>query len=235
MTDKYGRTYHLPFSPGVTNDDRVNKDWFEDVKVMSRILWTEKLDGENTCLSRNGVYARSHAAPTTSPWSKWIRNDWSQKSHDIDEDIEIFGENLEGIHSIEYRGLKDSFFYVFAVRDNTRQLWLSWDEVEFYAKYFGYPTVPILMDIDFGDKEMSLTKFSFEDVEVPISKLNSHDPVTGDVCTAEGYVLRNYYEFPCEKFKNNVMKYVRAGHVQTDEHWTKHWRRATLLNERQRI
>ena len=97
MTDKYGRTYHLPFSPGVTNDDRINKDWFEDVKVMSRILWTEKLDGENTCLSRSGVYARSHAAPTTSPWSKWIRNDWSQKSYDIDEDIEIFGENLLSI------------------------------------------------------------------------------------------------------------------------------------------
>ncbi len=26
-TDKYGRTYHLPFSKGVTNDDRVCWDW----------------------------------------------------------------------------------------------------------------------------------------------------------------------------------------------------------------
>ena len=88
------------------------------------------------------------------------------------------------------------------------------------------------MDIDFSKTGTTPTQFSFESVEVPVSKLDSHDPVTGDVCTAEGYVLRNYYEFPCEKFKNNVMKYVRAGHVQTNEHWTKHWQRARLINER---
>lgn len=67
-TDKYGRTYHLPFSKGVTNDDRVCWDW-EGV-LQQEIMLTEKLDGENTCLKAEGVYARSHGQTTRNPWAK---------------------------------------------------------------------------------------------------------------------------------------------------------------------
>ena len=32
-----------------------------------------------------------------------------------------------------------------------------------------------------------------------------------------------------DDFKDNVGKYVRAHHVQTDEHWTKHWENNDII------
>lgn len=74
---KYGRTYHYPFSPGTTSDDRINFDWWEDISKIETIIHTEKLDGENTCLNQYGVFARSHAAPTIHPWANYLKEKWS--------------------------------------------------------------------------------------------------------------------------------------------------------------
>lgn len=63
LSEKYGRTYHYPFSPGTTSDDRINHTYWEDIQQIETLIHTEKLDGENNCLSRHGVFARSHAAP----------------------------------------------------------------------------------------------------------------------------------------------------------------------------
>ncbi len=54
---KYPRTPHLPWSPGVTNDDRVlpNTDHFNGRMVSVSI----KMDGECTTLTREKSYARS--------------------------------------------------------------------------------------------------------------------------------------------------------------------------------
>ena len=60
LSEKYGRTYHYPFSPGTTSDDRINHTYWEDIRQISTLVHTEKLDGENNCLSRYGVFARSH-------------------------------------------------------------------------------------------------------------------------------------------------------------------------------
>ena len=62
LSEKYGRTYHYPFSPGTTSDDRINHTYWEDIQQIETLIHTEKLDGENNCLSRHGVFARSHAA-----------------------------------------------------------------------------------------------------------------------------------------------------------------------------
>ncbi|SUC26617.1 Uncharacterised protein [Providencia rustigianii] len=53
---KYGRTYHYPFSPGTTSDDRINSDWWAHIQNIEQLVHTEKLDGENNCLSRYGVF-----------------------------------------------------------------------------------------------------------------------------------------------------------------------------------
>ncbi len=58
------------------------------------------------------------------------------QEHDL-KNIEIFGENMYGIHSIAYKNL-ESYFYVFAVREG--DVWLSWEEVKFYAELFDFPT-----------------------------------------------------------------------------------------------
>ena len=138
VSRKYGRTYHFPFSPGTTSDDRISHDYWQDVQRWKSGVLTEKLDGENTCLNKVGVFARSHAAPTLHKWADYLKIKWSSIRHDLN-DLEIFGENLYAIHSIKYTELP-SHFFVFAVRELDR--WLSWEEVKFYANMLDLPTVP---------------------------------------------------------------------------------------------
>lgn len=57
ISEKYGRTYHYPFSPGTTSDDRINHTYWEDIQRIRTLVHTEKLDGENNCLSQWGVFA----------------------------------------------------------------------------------------------------------------------------------------------------------------------------------
>ena len=135
---KYSRTYHYPFSPGTSGDDRINHDYWSDIQQIKTIVHTEKLDGENNCISKLGVFARSHAAPTTSPWTATLREFWHRVRSDL-ANLEVFLENLYAIHSLKYQNL-DSHFYVFAIRDSGR--WLSWEEVKFYASMIDLPTVP---------------------------------------------------------------------------------------------
>lgn len=80
---KYGRTWHYPFSPGTTSDDRINADYWQDLQAITQLVHTEKLDGENNCLNRYGVFARSHAAPTQSAWTYKIRQRWQLLKNDL--------------------------------------------------------------------------------------------------------------------------------------------------------
>ncbi|NDV58326.1 RNA ligase family protein [Bacteroides sp. 519] len=224
---KYGRTYHYPFSPGTTNDDRINLNYWENISKINTLIHTEKLDGENNCLSRYGVFARSHAAPTTSPWTSRLREQWSLIKNDLD-DIELFGENLYAIHSIKYKQL-ESYYYVFAARCMDK--WLSWEEVKFYAALFDFPTVPEI-------KTEAVTNITTELLKEEIicwsqepSFFGSIDTQTNEDCSREGVVTRNIEEFPVNCFAQNVFKYVRKGHVKTNEHWTRNWKRARLSYE----
>ncbi len=226
-SQKYGRTYHFPFSPGTTSDDRFNHTYWNDIQRFDTLVYTEKLDGENNCLNSMGVYARSHAAPTTSPWTAQLRERWELMKHDLG-DLEFFGENLYAVHSIEYKRLEE-YCFVFAVR--IKDMWLSWDEVKFYASLFDLPTVPEL-EID---KVSDLTEESLQSKIVSfaeeVSVFGSNDPFIFEDCTREGVVYRNKEEYPVSEFQHNVFKYVRKGHVKTDEHWTRNWKRAKLVWE----
>ncbi|MEJ1242457.1 RNA ligase family protein [Chryseolinea sp. T2] len=225
ISKKYGRTYHFPFSPGTTSDDRVNHNYWEDISRLSSVVHTEKLDGENNCLSRHGVFARSHAAPTVSPWSQKIREHWQQIRNDLG-DIEIFGENLYAVHSIEYPRI-EQYFYVFGIRQ--QEAWLSWDEVKFYASLFDLPTVPELSIVKPDNQPL------FEQHVLALvsqaSVFNSLDIATGKPCEREGVVSRDTGAFHENEFATRVFKYVRKGHVKTDEHWTRNWKRARLAWE----
>lgn len=222
ISKKYGRTYHYPFSPGTTSDDRINYAYWEHIREHKTIIHTEKLDGENNCLSRYGVFARSHATPTTSLWTKAIRERWSLLKNDLG-DLEIFGENLYAVHSIEYRKL-EHYYFVFAVR--LHDMWLSWEEVEFYASLFDFLTVPVLQ-VAHPINEASLQADVLQMASEP-SVFDSYDTITNTSCQREGIVTRNASNFPVDGFRENVFKYVRKSHVKTDEHWTRNWRRAKL-------
>ena len=136
---KYNRTNHFKFSPGATNDDRIAESHGGLLGV--EIVGTEKLDGENNGMIKAGVYARSHAAFTTSPWSEEIRKLHAQIGRFIPEDVFLFGEGMAGVHSIEYTNLK-SYYYLFGIKENDK--WYSWKDVEEYAFLLDIPTVPVL-------------------------------------------------------------------------------------------
>jgi hypothetical protein len=210
---KYNRTYHLPFSPGLINDDRVVESI--DEVIGKEIVMTEKLDGENTGMKNQGVYARSHAAFTTSGWSREVRQIHNTKVKGyLQEDDFVFGENMEGIHSIEYTNLT-SYFYMFGVRNNVK--WLSWDEVEEYAYLLDLPTAPVLF--------RGIVN-SYNELKDIVEKLATQPSSLGGI--REGVVVRVAESFDDKDFGLKVMKWVRKGHVQTDEHWTKNWVKAKL-------
>ena len=48
---KYPRTMHLPFSEGVTSDDKMIKSL--DAFQNCRVIVTEKMDGENTTILKS--------------------------------------------------------------------------------------------------------------------------------------------------------------------------------------
>lgn len=226
LSRKYGRTLHYPFSPGTTSDDRINHSYWDDVCQIKSIVHTEKLDGENTCLNKYGVFARSHAAPTLHPWANYLKERWSSIKNDL-KDLEIFGENIYAIHSIEYTHI-EHHFYVFGIRELDK--WLSWEETKFYAAMLDFPTVPELKIVE--PKEQLAFEDDILQIVQEVSVYQSIDVHTQKLCSMEGVVSRNINEYAVENFKKNVFKYVRKDHVKTDEHWTRNWKRAKLIWEK---
>jgi len=220
---KYPRTYHLPFSPGATSDDkRLQDGWFDFYKG-KEVVFTEKLDGENTAMNCVDVYARSHSAPTRSPWSRnlWDTYDglyWKVKNL-IGPNETVYGENLYGEHSIHYDVL-DAYWHMFAVNDGN--LWYSWDEVKEFAEILDVPHVPEL--------ERCVLREEGEVKEI-IDELMEHTSYYACRSGREGVVMRITDSFPIMEFPHCVCKYVRANHVQTDEHWTKNWKKAQLIDQ----
>ena len=219
---KYPRTYHLPWSPGATSDDkRLQDGWFDFYKG-KEVVFTEKLDGENTAMTHYDVYARSHGAPTRSPWSRnlWDPSDglyWKIKQS-IGPNETIYGENLYGEHSIHYDCLSD-YWHMFAVNDG--DVWYSWDEVKEFAKMLDVPYVPEL-------KRCVLREEG--EVKEIIDEIMESTSYYG-LCGKEGVVMRTVEGFPIVDFPKHVCKYVRANHVQTDEHWTKNWKKTELVKK----
>lgn len=225
-SQKYGRTFHYPFSPGITNDDRINKNYWQDISAIPKLVHTEKLDGENNCLNKYGVFARSHAMPTSSAWTSTLRQKWQLIRHDLGN-YEIFGENLYAIHSIAYTSI-ESHFYVFSVRELDH--WLSWEEICFIAAAFDMPTVPLIGTVDAPPSQAEYEK-GIKAMAGGPSLFHSMDVQTGKPCSMEGIVTRNIEGYPTTGFEKNVFKYVRKDHVTTDAHWTRNWKRAPLKNE----
>jgi hypothetical protein len=218
---KYPRTYHLPYSPGATKDDKkLQDDWFNYFEG-EEIVITEKLDGENTAFTSKDVYARSHGAPTRSPWSRnlWDNDGlyWKVKPLLLDNEI-VFGENLYGEHSIHYNKLSD-YWYMFAEYDEVSKRWASWDFVKYWAKILNVPTVPELWRGVVTDENSLKTLVDFYTKEPSIY---------GD--KREGVVIRVTKSFSEEDFSHNVCKWVRKDHVTTSIHWTKTWKVAKLIS-----
>jgi len=228
LVDKYPRTYHLLNSPGTTSDDRIAKTC-NKVLTQGNVI-TEKLDGENTSMSEYGLFARSRTEPTKNPWAQWLKQRWESIKRDLkDFDLEICGENMYGEHSIVYSGLQEHF-YVFGMRNMKHDVFLSWEETEYFAELFDFQMAPVLMKCD---------GLTYEELVDNIDLFMSQPSELNDskywTTPKEGIVIRIKDEFPNDMFYNSVYKYVRAKHVKTGEHWAKNWHRAYLHHELERL
>ena len=210
---KYNRSNHLFFfSPNLQNDDRKADSIFP---LLNReIIISEKLDGSNTCFTKDFCFGRSHAAPTNNPWDVKVRELHSILKHSISEGMWLFGEGMEAIHSITYSNLT-SVFYLFNIKYENK--WLSWQEVEDYAYLLDIPTVPVLY------KGIFKTEKELKDTIIKLAEQPSE--LGGE---REGIVIRVADEFDNDNFSTYLQKFVRANHVRTDEHWQKNWKKATI-------
>lgn len=194
---KFPRTYHLPWSLGVTKDDR--KMGLEDPFKGHRVVATVKMDGENTTIYNDGIHARS-LVYEPHPSRNWPKVLAARISHDIPEGWRVCGENLWAEHSISYRHLED-YFLVFSIW-NEKNICLSWDDTKEWATLLDLKMVPTIYE-GLGDKHH---------IENLYTTLHN-----GDAC--EGYVVRLKEAFPYSAYRTAVGKYVRANHVATHGHW----------------
>lgn len=211
---KYPRTFHLPFSPGVTKDDRVmqvsalknkNTPPYEFFETRGVVV-TEKMDGENTTLYSDYIHARSidYSSHISRDRAKSI---WASIAHDIPVGYRICAENVYARHSIHYKNLS-GFLLMFSMWE--RDTCLSWDVTCEWAELLGLPMVPVLYQGAWN--------------EAKIKKL-ARDVVNRG---GEGIVVRIPGPFSYTNFPRCVGKYVRQDHVQTHGHWM---RQLVVTNE----
>lgn len=192
---KQQRTFHMTFSPGIHDDDKMLKsmDHFHGKRVILSI----KKDGENTAMYPRYIHARS-VDGRSHPSRDWVKQFHSTIAYNIPEGFRIYGENLYAKHSIGYDDLK-SFFYGFYVWD--RLTCLSWDETLEYFELLGITPVEVIYDGIYDEAA----------IKAAIAKL--------DLTKEEGAVLRIADAFQYGEYRNSVCKWVRPGHVQTTKHW----------------
>ena len=205
---KYPRTYHLPTSPGLQNDDRR----LPDVSVFrgKRVIATEKIDGEGTTMTSEVTYPRSPDG-RYHPSRDLMKAYHAERAHDIPADWRICGEYGHALHSVAYTVANGNpladVFLGFAAFDATNTM-IGWDETLEMFELLSIVPVPVLYDGPWTDDLPDLIGASI------------------DTERQEGFVLRlaDGEPYPngsgdAGRFFKGVAKWVRKGHVQTDTHW----------------
>ncbi|EAV40208.1 hypothetical protein SIAM614_22712 [Stappia aggregata IAM 12614] len=194
---KYGRTFHLPISPGATSDDKIMSSL--DGLMVEDLIVTEKMDGENTTIHAGGCHARSPDS-RYHPSRDWLKAFAAGISPRLKEGERIIGENLYARHSVAYDALP-SYFLGFAwIVDGEVQ---SWDLTQTRFEELGIRPVPALYR---GPYRPGL----FNDLAEAL-----------DLTKQEGFVARIADAFAETDMPTRIGKYVREGHVESETHWMK--------------
>lgn len=202
---KYPRTFHLPWSPGMHDDDRM----MPDVSVFEgrRVVVMEKLDGENTTIYNDHIHARS-VSSGGHPSRNWVRAFASRFQGDIPDLWRVNVENLYAEHSIKYKDL-DTYAYGFAIWDDQNMI-LTWEQQLQWFELLGIVPCPVVY---WGVYDRAKIEAAYEQYKRDrgMSEYGERQ--------IEGYVIRVDEPFHFSQFKHMVGKYVRKGHVQTNKHW----------------
>jgi hypothetical protein len=192
---KHPRTFHFPWSEGITSDDKMLSSL--SPFIGKRVIGTIKMDGENTTMYNDYFHARSLDS-VHHPSRDWVKSFWAQIRSDIPDEFRVCGENVFAQHSIKYTDL-ETYFYGFSVWD--KMVCLDWDSVMEWFALLGITPVQVIYDDIFDEKK--------------IRKLwdeSQHD-------TMEGYVVRVADAITYDQYQTQVGKFVRPKHVTTANHW----------------
>lgn len=217
LVSKYPRTYHFPSSPGVQSDDKIMKDIDRLIGVPVTI--TEKLDGSNVTLCNGEVYSRAVSSPSQHAWHGMVRKHHAWKTRDLGPDYKICGEDMYAIHSIEYDGFRESeTFRVFNIL--YKDTWLSFDDRANVCQQLGLLMTPVWQRGAVFNSRQDIDNWLSTSMKIG-SRLGP------DI---EGFVIQIEDAFHQDDFRNCLAKYVRAGHVQTDQHWSRNWKPCKLIH-----
>lgn len=224
---KYPRTYHLPNSLSLQNDDRRLPSM---AGLRGRtVRATEKMDGEGATLARERTYPRSPDG-RPHPSRNWIKARHARIAHDIPEAWRISCEYMYALHSIAYTrengNALRSYLYGFGVWNEDNVLMGIHEQDEVFAMLDIEPA-PILYEGPYHDGLV-------EELAAGI-----------DPTRQEGFVLRDAGPIPYPSGQGDtgrffsarpespvLAKWVRAKHVATDQHWMSNWRDAPgFVNE----
>lgn len=200
MWVKHARTSHLPWSPGVTSDDKIitSLSGFTGKQV----IVTEKLDGESTSIYSDGIHARSLDSGS-HPSRTRVKALQAELAGIIPAGWRIVGENVQAKHSIYYNALP-SYFMVIAIFDETNTA-LSWEDTVIFCLENNLVSVPVLYQGIWDERVVKACRNE-------VSYFGEEQ---------EGYVVRVAEAIPFDKWDSLVAKYVRANHIQPNAgHWS---------------
>lgn len=200
---KFPRTMHLPWSPGMTTDDKriKNLDAFEG----KRVIATLKKDGENTTLYSDYMHARSIDG-RDHPSRSWAKQFHASIADQIPRDWRVCCENMYAKHSIAYDNLP-SYLYGLSIWD-ANNLRMGWEDSVIWFQMLGIPQPEVIYDGIWDEAKIeALAK-------------------TLDFDKEEGYVVTVADPITYDQYQTHVAKYVRAKHVATD---AVHWQTAKVI------
>ena len=227
-TLKYPHTPYLPFSPNADEKDVEESGYAQIPSLLNKPLWiTIKMDGSNVVLTHEYVAARNGYDATHVSFDM-VKQLHAQCKYHIPEDIMIFGEWLYAKHSIHYvDDLKvPHLLQVFGAYNKKTHMWLGMVDVMNLCQgivdkidkdnpvFIGVPSpygwnnsVELYNNRSFATNE--------KEFRSKIIQIGNRAIAAGH----EGIVVRNPYAFHNSRWSENIAKYVRANHVQTNEHW----------------
>jgi len=224
---KYPHTPYLPFSPNADERDVAESGYISISSLLNKPLSLSlKMDGSNVVLTRDYVAARNGYDATHVSFDM-VKQIHAQLRFYIPEDIMVFGEWLYAKHSIHYTGELGllNYLQVFGAYNKNMHIWMG--SIEFTKlcadiirgtdRYH-----PLLSGVDDVKGYNNLESLWHNKVFTNEKELKSTLISLGNKAIAsghEGIVVRSAYPFHHSRWGENIAKYVRADHIQTDKHW----------------
>lgn len=194
---KYPQTKHLPISPGRSKDDGIITDLTQ--LVGHECVATEKGDGENWTMYRGHGNCHARSLDGRDHWTRSSAKQFhAAVEGDIPEGWRVSTENMFAMHSIYYPATP--LLWGLSIW-NERNVSLPYDETLEYFSLLNITPAPLLWR----------GVFTMKIAEELAASL--------DVEKQEGFVVRRVDEIPYSMFGKRLAKWVRKGHVQTDDHW----------------